>query len=45
MTEKEKIDFLIKLLQTEKFEMNLERASALVQSFRWLLDKRKEIKE
>lgn len=43
MNEKEKIEFLLELLKEEKFEMGVERASALVQAYRWLIDKLKEV--
>lgn len=43
MTDKQKIEFLLELLKTEKFEMDLARAHAFVQSYRWILDKLKEV--
>ena len=43
MTEKQKIDFLLELLKTEKFDMDLARAHAFVQAYKYLLDKKNEI--
>lgn len=43
MDEKQKIEFLLELLKTEKFEMDLARAHAFVQSYKWILDKQKEL--
>lgn len=45
MSEKEKIEFLLKLLREEKFEMGVDRASALLQSYKWLIDKLKNIED
>jgi hypothetical protein len=42
MTDKEKIEFLLTLLKEEEFKMGVEKASALLQSYRWLIDKLKE---
>lgn len=44
MTEKEKIEFLMKLLKEESFQMGVDKASALIQSYKWLIDKLKEVK-
>jgi hypothetical protein len=43
MNEKQKIEFLLDLLKTEKFEMDLARAHALVTSYRWLLEQFEKI--
>ncbi len=45
MDEKQKIEFLLDLLKTEKFDMDLTRAHALVTSYRWLLDQHEKTKE
>jgi hypothetical protein len=45
MSEKQKIEFLLELLRTEKFEMDLARAHAFVQAYKWMLDKLKETEE
>ena len=44
MTEKQKIEFILELLKTENFNMDLTRAHALICSYKWLLDKHQEIK-
>jgi hypothetical protein len=43
MSDQQKIEFLLELLRTEKFEMDLARAHAFVQSYKFLLDKQKEL--
>jgi hypothetical protein len=43
MSEKEKIEFLMNLLKTETFSMDLEKAHSLVVSYKWLLDKYQEV--
>lgn len=42
MTDKDKIEFLLKILKDNKMSLNVEEASALLQSYRWLIDKLKE---
>lgn len=39
MTDKDKIEFLLKILRENKMSLNVEDASALLQSYRWLIDK------
>ena len=36
MTEQEKIEFLIKLLNNQKFELTLKEANDLLVSYKWL---------
>ena len=43
MDEKQKIEFLLELLKTEKFEMDLAKAHAFVQAYKWLLDQKDKV--
>lgn len=38
MSELEKIDFLIKLLNREKFTLSLEESAQLLQAYKWLYE-------
>ena len=46
MTEKEKIEFLLKLLREESVLVKgVDQASSLLQSYKWLIDKLNELEE
>ena len=46
MSDKEKIDFLLQLLREENLtECGVDKASALVQAFKWLLDQKSKLEE
>lgn len=42
MTDLEKIDFLIKLLNNQKFELSLKEANDLLVAYKWLYELKKE---
>lgn len=45
MSDKEKIEFLLDFLKTEKFDnMDLTRAHALVSSYKWIIDQYQKVK-
>lgn len=45
MTEKQKIDFLLKLVKTQKFELTVEEAHAFFSAYAALVKIYKEMKE
>jgi hypothetical protein len=45
MSELEKIDFLIKLLNKEKFTLSLEESAQLLQAYKWLYELSAKAKE
>jgi hypothetical protein len=45
MTEQEKIDFLLKILNNQKFELTLKEANDLLVAYKWLYEMKQKSAE